>query len=68
MKWILLKEVSPAFDIPVLVKSDIDNEANIARLESIRETKEGKTFDFLEGITSYDSYYKDVTHWMPIPQ
>jgi len=67
MEWILLTTQQPPFDTPVLVKNDKDNESNIARLESVRETSEGKTFDFLEGRTSYDTYYKDITHWMPTP-
>lgn len=67
MKWIPLNEQQPEFEVPVLVKNEIDNEADIARLEGIRQSKNGTYYDFLEGRTSSDDYYKDVTHWMPLP-
>lgn len=67
-EWISVEDGLPDYNIPVLVCDEKgDNTPDIARLESVRSFINGKTHDFLEGKSGYDTYYLNVTHWMPLP-
>ena len=68
--WIPIEFELPSFGRPVLV-CDIENkerEADIARLESFTEDSSGRSENWLDGKSGYDSYVWNITHWMPIPK
>lgn len=70
MEWISVKDRLPEFDKRVLAL-DASKEVAILRLHSVtgRKTADGDSIstDWYEQ-TSYDTYYENVTHWMPLPE
>ena len=68
MEWISVKDKQPDFNIPVLASNVAGGYTPIiCRLESVVERKETKVYNWLEGEHGYDDVYKDITHWMPLP-
>ena len=70
--WIDINESQPVYNVQVLVcQHGQDNSIQICRLESITERKDKdgvkKDFNWLEGKHGYETWYYDVTHWMPLP-
>lgn len=69
MEWISVKDRLPEFNYPVFVGKQGDkNSTGIARLESKKENSNGISLDWLEGDSSFHDWYKEVTHWMPLPE
>ncbi len=65
--WISVKDQLPEYDYPVLVcKEGNEKSVWICRLESRTERKESISYTWLEGKIGYDTWYYDVTHWMPL--
>lgn len=66
--WISVKDQLPEFNLPVLVcQAGDESSVEICRLESKTERKDSVSHEWVQGKTSYDSSYYDVTHWMPLP-
>lgn len=67
MEWISLKDQRPQFDMKVLVfASDETDNIEVLSLVKVTECKDSITYDFQD--KNGDDYYKDVTHWMPLPK
>jgi len=66
--WISVKEYLPEYNKPVFVVNEKEeNSLGICRLESKTETQENTSLSFLEGKSSYDNWWYEVSHWRPIP-
>lgn len=66
--WISVKDQLPEYNFPVLVcQAGEENSVAICRLESKTERKESISCEWLEGRTSYDNWYYNVTHWQRLP-
>ena len=66
--WISVKDQLPEYNLPVLVcQAGEENSVAICRLDSKTERKESVSCEWLEGRTSYDNWYYDVTHWQRLP-
>lgn len=66
--WIPINESQPDFDVPVLIcQLNITHSIQIGRLNSIRTSKMGVTYDWLEGKSGYDECEYNITHWIPLP-
>lgn len=62
--WISIQTDQPDFNIPCLVCNEEDiNSIDIARLQSITITIDGKTFEWYEGKNGYEPVYYKITHW-----
>ena len=69
--WIAIEESLPEYNTPVLVcQKNNDDSIQICRLESVTERKDKeqvkKSYEWYEGRHGYDTWYCDVTHWMPL--
>jgi hypothetical protein len=66
--WISIKEKLPEFDLPVLVcKEGSEDTIEICRLESKIIRKDSVSLEWLQGKSSYDYWYHEVTHWQFLP-
>jgi len=66
--WISVKDQLPEYDLPVLVcEAGKENSIDICRLESKTERKDCISHEWLQGKTSFDVWYYDVTHWQRLP-
>ena len=67
--WLSISEHHLDFDVPVLVcEQGNEDSVEIARLNSKTENKSGITYEWLEGKNGYDSYWRNVTHFMFLPK
>lgn len=66
--WISVKEELPAFDLPVLVcQEGNENTIDICRLESKTIRKNCVSLEWLQGKSGFDNWYHEVTHWQSLP-
>ena len=69
MEWINVKDRLPEFELPVFVCDNKNADSRfICRLESITKSSNGQSHTWLEGNSGHDTWYYDVTHWMPLPE
>lgn len=68
MNWISIKDQKPDIGQLVLVCKEGGDWVDLANLERVSVTVDGESLDWLDGDSPYESFYKDVTHWMPLPK